>query len=119
MPENALMALVARVDTRERIGYFAGLKRAVPNPCSVPCKRAMPSVERRLANAVWRLRSPPREGAAASPDCFLPSGSVGVLSVSTGKYLPAYTAQAGRNFASGLGSVNVTNLVDAWYTVAP
>jgi hypothetical protein len=64
------------------------------------------------------LRSPPRERAAASPDRFLPSGSVGVLSVSTGKYLPAYTAQAGRNFASGLASVNVTNLVDAWHTVA-
>jgi subtilase family serine protease len=48
-------------------------------------------------------------------DCFIPSGDVvGVLSTSNTTLTPAYPASSGWDFASGLGSVNVTNLVDGW-----
>lgn len=38
----------------------------------------------------------------------------GVLSTSTSSYQPAYTAAAGYNLATGLGSVDVNNLVSNW-----
>ena len=44
-------------------------------------------------------------------NCYLPSGLVGVLSTSDFSYQPAYTANPGWDFASGLGSVNAYNLV--------
>ena len=45
-------------------------------------------------------------------NCYLPSGSdYGVLSTSDSKLKVAYPAQAGWDFATGLGSVNVTVLV--------
>ncbi len=39
---------------------------------------------------------------------------LGVLSTSTRSYQPAYTAAPGYDYASGLGSVNVDNLVSRW-----
>lgn len=46
------------------------------------------------------------------PDCSQAQGaSVGVTEVNG---TPAYTAQAGYNFATGLGSINVYNLVKEW-----
>lgn len=52
-------------------------------------------------------------------DCYLPSGTNGVLSTSDSSYLPAYATTTGWDFATGLGTVNATNLVDLWTTVAP
>src|SRR5579863_3432312 len=47
-----------------------------------------------------------------APDCSQGTGaSIGMTEVSG---TPAYTAQAGYNFATGLGSINVYNLVKEW-----
>jgi hypothetical protein len=62
------------------------------------------------------------------PNCYLPSGTYGVLSTSTSGCEPtnaangdcgAYIATPGWDFATGIGSVNVTNLVNSWPTSAP
>ena len=45
-------------------------------------------------------------------NCYRPSGTYGVLSTSNSAYAPAYKAGIGWNFATGLGSVNVANLVN-------
>jgi subtilase family serine protease len=47
-------------------------------------------------------------------NCYLPGGTNGVLSKSNGSYEPAFIAGAGWNFATGLGSVDATNLVEDW-----
>jgi subtilase family serine protease len=48
-------------------------------------------------------------------NCFLPDpAGYGVLSVSDSSLQPAYPAQKGWDFATGLGSPNVTNLVNNW-----
>lgn len=47
-------------------------------------------------------------------DCYLPSGTYGVLSTSNKSYQPAYAAHPGWDFATGLGSVNALNLVKSW-----
>jgi hypothetical protein len=61
------------------------------------------------------------------PDCYLPSGVFGVLSTSTSACDPtnaadddcgAYIAATGWDFATGIGSVNVANLVNNWPTSA-
>ncbi len=45
-------------------------------------------------------------------DCYDdPSGTYGVLSTTTSAYEPAYAAQPGWDFASGIGTVNAYNLV--------
>jgi len=44
-------------------------------------------------------------------DCYRPSGTNGVLSTSNSSYAPAFGATTGWDFATGLGSVNVANLV--------
>ena len=49
-----------------------------------------------------------------TPNCFDPSGTIGVLSTSTGSYAPAFKAQTGWDFATGIGTVNVANLVNNW-----
>jgi subtilase family serine protease len=52
---------------------------------------------------------------AGTPDCFSAAGDqYGVLSTSTAQESIAYSATPGWDFATGLGSVNVTNLVNAW-----
>jgi subtilase family serine protease len=56
---------------------------------------------------------------AGTPDCYSAAGDqYGVLSTSTTQESIAYGATRGWDFATGLGSVNVTNLVNAW-PVAP
>ncbi len=50
-------------------------------------------------------------------NCYDPSGEYGVLSLSSKKYLPAYTAGAGWDFTTGIGTVNVSALVNAWAAV--
>ena len=47
-------------------------------------------------------------------NCYLPSGTAGVLSTSDKKYKPAYATTKGYDFATGIGTVNVNNLVNAW-----
>src|SRR3989454_1435872 len=48
------------------------------------------------------------------PNCFLSDGSVGVLSTSNTSFAPAYGTNVGWDFATGIGTVNVANLVNNW-----
>jgi subtilase family serine protease len=43
----------------------------------------------------------------------------GILATATGGTTPAFNATAGYDLATGLGSVNVTNLIAAWASAAP
>ena len=47
-------------------------------------------------------------------DCYRPSGTNGVLSTSSSGYSKAYGTGTGWDFATGIGTVNVTNLVNGW-----
>jgi hypothetical protein len=47
-------------------------------------------------------------------DCFLPSGRNGVLSTKSGADDPAFGTTTGWDFATGIGTVNVANLVNGW-----
>ena len=47
-------------------------------------------------------------------NCYRPSGTVGVLSVSSSEDEPAYGTRTGWDFASGLGTLNVDNLFRNW-----
>jgi subtilase family serine protease len=51
-------------------------------------------------------------------NCYMPSGTYGVLSTSNSAYQPAYPTASGWNFATGIGTVNVLNLVMAFPTTA-
>ena len=51
--------------------------------------------------------------------CYGPSGANGVLSSSKNAYAPAYGANLGFDFATGLGTVNAANLVHDWTRAAP
>ena len=46
--------------------------------------------------------------------CYRPSGTNGVLSTSTSSYAKAYGTTTGWDFATGIGTVNAANLVNAW-----
>lgn len=45
-----------------------------------------------------------------------PLGGIGALSIDNSNYAPAFGAAAGWNFATGIGSVNVFNLITNWKT---
>jgi len=49
-------------------------------------------------------------------NCYLPSGTNGVLSTSNSAYDPAFGTTPGWDFATGIGTVNAYNLVydTAW-----
>ncbi len=49
-------------------------------------------------------------------NCYLPSGAYGVLSTSDASYNMAYGTTTGWDFATGIGTVNAFNLVNAWPT---
>jgi subtilase family serine protease len=49
-----------------------------------------------------------------SLNCYKPSGTNGVLSVSSKTYEPAYRAGSGWDFATGIGTLDVNELVQAW-----
>ena len=51
-------------------------------------------------------------------NCYKPSGTYGVLSTSDSSYLPAYGTGVGWDFATGIGSLNATNLALYWNYVA-
>ena len=50
-------------------------------------------------------------------NCYLPSGTNGVLSTSTTSYTPAYKTAVGWDFSTGIGTLNAYNLVTNWNTV--
>lgn len=50
----------------------------------------------------------------ANPIPWLPPLGPGALSLSNASYKPAYTAANGWDFATGLGSINVANLIANW-----
>ena len=47
-------------------------------------------------------------------NCYTDGITKGVLSLSSSKYEPAYTAESGWDFATGIGTVNAYNLVMNW-----
>jgi subtilase family serine protease len=47
-------------------------------------------------------------------NCYTPSGTNGVLSVSSKAYEKAYNSTTGWDFATGIGTLNVNNLVKNW-----
>ena len=47
-------------------------------------------------------------------NCYIPSGTNGVLSLSNSSYEPTYRATTGWDFATGIGSVNAFNLARNW-----
>jgi subtilase family serine protease len=47
-------------------------------------------------------------------NCFLPSGTYGVMSQSASSYKPAFKTRPGYDFPSGIGTINVGNLVNNW-----
>jgi hypothetical protein len=47
-------------------------------------------------------------------NCYHPSGTYGVLSTSNNAYEPVYKTTTGWDFATGIGTVNVYNLVMNW-----
>jgi subtilase family serine protease len=49
-------------------------------------------------------------------DCFLPSGTFGVMSTSDSSYEPAFKSHPGYDFPSGIGTIDARKLVDAWST---
>lgn len=54
---------------------------------------------------------------AGTNDCYRPSGTYGVLSTSDSSYQKAYGTTTGWDFATGIGSVNATNLVRNWKNI--
>ncbi|HTV64340.1 MAG TPA: hypothetical protein VMD98_01990, partial [Bryocella sp.] len=50
-------------------------------------------------------------------DCYIGNGFLGVLSTSDNSYQPAYASGTGWDFATGIGTVNASNLVSNWPTV--
>jgi subtilase family serine protease len=51
-----------------------------------------------------------------SPNCYDPANARngGVLSTSTSSFAPAYSTANGWDFSTGIGSINVTALVNQW-----
>jgi subtilase family serine protease len=47
-------------------------------------------------------------------NCYTPSGTNGVLSVSSKAYEKAYNTNGGWDYATGIGTVNVKNLIKNW-----
>ncbi|MGA3156087.1 MAG: S53 family peptidase [Steroidobacteraceae bacterium] len=51
-----------------------------------------------------------------SANCYLPSGTYGVMSTSDSSYEPAYRTHPGYDFPSGIGTIDAGNLVRSWNT---
>jgi subtilase family serine protease len=47
-------------------------------------------------------------------NCYLPSGTYGVMSKSDSSYEPAYKSHPGYDFPSGIGTIDAHNLVENW-----
>jgi subtilase family serine protease len=50
-------------------------------------------------------------------NCFLPSGTYGVMSTSDSSYEPAFKTHPGYDYPSGIGTISARNLVDDWAAV--
>ncbi len=50
-------------------------------------------------------------------NCYLPSGTYGILSTSNSSPLPAYRSTPGWDFTTGLGTINAGALINRWNTV--
>ena len=46
--------------------------------------------------------------------CYLPSGTYGVMTTNPSAYAPAFATNTGWDFATGIGTVNVYNLITNW-----
>lgn len=55
---------------------------------------------------------------SGTPNCYTDGGSYGILSTSTSTDWPAYPAGEGYDLATGLGSINIANLVNNWQNPA-
>jgi subtilase family serine protease len=54
---------------------------------------------------------------SGSPNCYVLTGDTfGILSTSASAELPAFPASQGWDQATGIGSINITNLVNSWQT---
>jgi hypothetical protein len=47
-------------------------------------------------------------------NCYKPSGTNGVLSTTSKSYSKAYDSKEGWDFATGIGTLNVGNLIKNW-----
>jgi hypothetical protein len=56
--------------------------------------------------------------STGSPNCYTDTGSYGILSTSTSSPIPAYPAGEGFDLATGIGSLNIANLVNNWQNAA-
>jgi hypothetical protein len=55
---------------------------------------------------------------AGSTNCYSDSGGYGILSTSTSAADAAYNAGQGFDLATGIGSLNIANLVNNWQSAA-
>jgi subtilase family serine protease len=60
------------------------------------------------------LTNPATGAVIGTFNCYIPSGTNGVMSLVNDEYEPTYAAKPGYDLASGMGSVNVFNLVTSW-----
>jgi hypothetical protein len=60
-----------------------------------------------------------RVDGATLYNCYLPSGTNGVGSVTTSAFSPTYSTQTGWDFATGIGTVNAYNLATNWKNAFP
>ena len=51
-------------------------------------------------------------------NCYNSGGTYGALSTSNASYQPAYASKLGWDFATGIGTTNATNIVNAWTAYA-
>jgi len=55
---------------------------------------------------------------SGTPNCYDSSGTVGIFSTSTSAALVAYPSGEGYDLATGIGSLNIANLVNNWQNAA-
>jgi len=67
-------------------------------------------------DCAYTVPSPP---PATNPDCYvLPGKTYGILSTSSTVESPAFPTNEGWDMATGIGSINITNLVNNWQNAA-
>jgi hypothetical protein len=109
-----IMALVnQKTGSRQGNANYILYKLAAPNGNSCDSSTVAPGNSCLFYDVTKGNNSVPC--VAGSPNCgAAPAGGFGVLVDSNGN--PAWTATAGYDMATGLGSVNAFNLVNQWHT---
>ena len=51
-------------------------------------------------------------------NCYLPTGTYGILSTSNSSPVPAYRSNVGWDFTTGIGTINASALINRWNTVS-